>query len=299
MKKCSNCNCEKELSSFYPLKKYPGKFSSRCIDCSKIKAIESYNKKYLSKEGSASAREQRSRINEARAAGNTHFIPVVPCPIGHLSKRLVSTQQCCKCLTIRKKKLSPSPDNINPMKISQAKRKFAVNMGNTHYFTGIACKNGHIAKRLVSTRQCTECLAKRKRGGAISSKSSVDRRNAKRRKRAAKVKQRAYQKDVLFKRTGYRLAVFCRGALSRTIGFKKTSSTSECLGYKRDQLKMRIEFQFKEGMSWDNYGEWHIDHKKPIVRFISQGITDPKIINALSNLQPMWAKENLSKGKKF
>lgn len=71
------------------------------------------------------------------------------------------------------------------------------------------------------------------------------------------------------------------------------------LGYSFDSLKSRLEFQFKDGMSWDNYGEWHVDHKKPISRFIEQGVSDPAIINALSNLQPLWAKENLSKGAKW
>ena len=50
-------------------------------------------------------------------------------------------------------------------------------------------------------------------------------------------------------------------------------------------------------MSWDNYGEWHIDHKKPISKF-KDGISI-STINALSNLQPLWAKDNLSKGNKF
>lgn len=80
---------------------------------------------------------------------------------------------------------------------------------------------------------------------------------------------------------------------------KNFTPSCEVLGFSSEMLKMRMECQFKGGMSWDNYGEWHIDHKKPVVRFVSQGITNPKIINALSNLQPMWAKENLSKGKKF
>lgn len=69
--------------------------------------------------------------------------------------------------------------------------------------------------------------------------------------------------------------------------------------YTEDQLRSRLEFQFKDGMSWENYGEWHIDHKKPIARFVSQGMYDLRLINALSNLQPLWAKDNISKGAKF
>ena len=50
-------------------------------------------------------------------------------------------------------------------------------------------------------------------------------------------------------------------------------------------------------MSWDNYGKWHVDHKKPISLFNKN--TPAHIVNALSNLQPLWAKDNLSKGKRL
>jgi hypothetical protein len=80
---------------------------------------------------------------------------------------------------------------------------------------------------------------------------------------------------------------------------KKSDHTIKLLGYSADDLKLHIENQFTEGMSWDNHGEWHIDHIKPIKAFFNEGVTDPKIINSLSNLQPLWAKDNLSKGAKY
>jgi len=56
-----------------------------------------------------------------------------------------------------------------------------------------------------------------------------------------------------------------------------------------------ISSRFTPGMSWDNYGEWHIDHKIPVSHFVNKGEVRPHIINALCNLQPLWAEENLSK----
>ena len=50
-------------------------------------------------------------------------------------------------------------------------------------------------------------------------------------------------------------------------------------------------------MSWDNYGEWHIDHKKPISAFHKD--TPPHIINSLCNLQPLWEIDNLKKSNKY
>jgi hypothetical protein len=78
---------------------------------------------------------------------------------------------------------------------------------------------------------------------------------------------------------------------------EKKNSTKNILGYSFLLLKERIECQFKEGMSWDNYGEWEIDHKKPLSKFNKE--TKPSIVNALSNLQPLWKEENRTKSNKW
>jgi len=80
---------------------------------------------------------------------------------------------------------------------------------------------------------------------------------------------------------------------------KKTASTAEMLGYTTKELREHLESQFTDGMAWMNHGEWHIDHIKPIKAFLDESITDPKIINALDNLQPLWAYDNLSKGATY
>lgn len=79
-------------------------------------------------------------------------------------------------------------------------------------------------------------------------------------------------------------------------GKNKNDSAFKILGYDYNKFKQRIETNFKEGMSWKNHGKWHVDHKKPISKFNNE--TPPNIVNALCNLQPLWAKENLSKGNK-
>jgi hypothetical protein len=80
-------------------------------------------------------------------------------------------------------------------------------------------------------------------------------------------------------------------------GISKNKKTFELLGYNINKFRQRIECQFKEGMSWENYGEWEIDHKKPISKFDKS--VEVRLINALCNLQPLWKKENRSKGNKF
>lgn len=87
-----------------------------------------------------------------------------------------------------------------------------------------------------------------------------------------------------------------RNSLKR-LESKKSSTTIKMLGYSADDLKSHLENLFKEGMDWNNYGDWHIDHKKPVSLFSKD--TDVSVVNALDNLQPLWAYENLSKSNKF
>lgn len=80
---------------------------------------------------------------------------------------------------------------------------------------------------------------------------------------------------------------------------QKIDRTETILGYTFDDFRLHLEKQFKPGMTWANHGEWHIDHIKPISVFVKEGISDMRVINALSNLQPLWAKDNLSKQAKW
>ncbi len=81
---------------------------------------------------------------------------------------------------------------------------------------------------------------------------------------------------------------------------KQGKRTFDLLGYSVGDLKTHLESQFRPGMSWSNYGEWHIDHKRPRVSFkiTSHEDEDFHLCWALSNLQPLWKLENLSKGAK-
>ena len=75
----------------------------------------------------------------------------------------------------------------------------------------------------------------------------------------------------------------------------------DLLPYNINQLKSNLEKQFTDGMSWDNYGDWHVDHKIPVSAF---NFTEPehedfKRCWDLKNLQPLWAMENMTKGAKL
>ena len=73
------------------------------------------------------------------------------------------------------------------------------------------------------------------------------------------------------------------------------------VGYSRKDLIKHLEYLFQDGMSWDNYGEWHIDHIIPISVFNYKNTDhiDFKRCWSLDNLRPLWASENERKGAKL
>jgi AraC-like DNA-binding protein len=80
----------------------------------------------------------------------------------------------------------------------------------------------------------------------------------------------------------------------------KSGSTIRDLGCSIVELKRHLEDQFDDNMSWDNYGldGWHIDHIVPLASFNLTDEDQFKKACHYTNLQPLWAKDNLSKGSK-
>lgn len=98
----------------------------------------------------------------------------------------------------------------------------------------------------------------------------------------------------------FNLTIKIRNLIYITIyngGFSKKSKTTDILGCSYEEFKSYIQEQFVEGMTWENYGEWHLDHKTPI----SWAETEEQIyeLNRYTNFQPLWASDNLSKGNKW
>lgn len=102
-----------------------------------------------------------------------------------------------------------------------------------------------------------------------------------------------HKKDIDFKlRNNLRSRL--RAALKNN---SKKGRTLDYLSCTIDKLKKHLESQFKDGMTWKNYGTygWHIDHIIPLARFRLANEEEIKKACHYTNLQPMWAKENWSK----
>lgn len=101
----------------------------------------------------------------------------------------------------------------------------------------------------------------------------------------------------------YRISVRTRCAVNRLIkmGWKKNRKSSELIGCSWEQARAHLESKFLPGMTWENHGMhgWHIDHIRPICSF---NVLDEKELMAAfhyTNLQPLWAKDNHSKGGRY
>ena len=146
-----------------------------------------------------------------------------------------------------------------------------------------------------------EAIAEYKREYYQKNKQAFTRRRRKwykeNRELTTKRNKEKYKKDPLFK-----IARLLRGRLGQAmVGNLKAAPTRELLGCTYKHARQHIESQFTDGMSWDNHGMhgWHIDHVIPCASF---DLTDPeqqKECFHYTNLQPLWAEDNLKKSDKL
>ena len=79
----------------------------------------------------------------------------------------------------------------------------------------------------------------------------------------------------------------------------KSARAEELLGCSVNSFISYLENKFDAKMSWDNYGEWHIDHIKPCKLFNLENENEQRQCFNYKNLQPLWAFDNMSKGAKY
>jgi hypothetical protein len=128
-----------------------------------------------------------------------------------------------------------------------------------------------------------------------------------RKENSEKVKkyQRKYQLKKLHTIPHYKLkcniSTLIYIKLKKRLSSKKGESTWNFLPYSVEDLMQHLEKLFRTGMTWNNYGEWHIDHKKPESLFNYSSVKDKEFQEcwALKNLQPLWAKDNQKKSNKY
>jgi hypothetical protein len=116
--------------------------------------------------------------------------------------------------------------------------------------------------------------------------------------------KRIYEKTRKANNPLYKLIANFRTAIYQVLkenNLDKNGHYFEILKYSPEQLISHLENKFSDEMTWDNYGEWHVDHILPITSFNIQEIGDQEFMKcwSLDNLQPMWGEENIRKSNKI
>ena len=104
-----------------------------------------------------------------------------------------------------------------------------------------------------------------------------------------------YKNDDVFRfKTNVRQLI--SGSFKRKVNnnWKKKTKTENILGCKFDFFRNYIEKQFTKGMTFENYGSWHLDHIKPLA--LAESEEDVILLNHYTNFQPLWAIDNFKKG---
>ena len=196
------------------------------------------------------------------------------------------------------RKLSNQKRNELKRKI---KNKHIEKMSVTHFKCSMCNQWKPFKERYIESRnRCLDCHRKYNREWATKHQYHKRESVKERMKEYSKKYSLQYIKNRCENDPLFKFSISIRGLILCSIkgkGYKKNSRTEEILGCDFETFKKHIERQFQKGMNWDNRNEWHIDHIYPV----SLAKDEKHIIelNHYTNLRPMWAKENMSKGNKI
>lgn len=124
----------------------------------------------------------------------------------------------------------------------------------------------------------------------------IQRKSSRRYKERHKDKLREYQL-----RPDVKLHQAISAGIWKSLDGRKNGRAWESLvGYTLEELMIHLESQFTKGMTWDNYGKWHIDHIKPKSCFNIESHRDPDFLECWSfwNLRPLWKRDNIVRGNR-
>ena len=217
------------------------------------------------------------------------------------TKKFGVASECKKCKKERYEKCrQENPEKIkeyqakyyqkNSEKIKEIRRKYRQENSEK-------IKEREAKYRRENSEKIKEREAKYRQENSEKVKERVKKYRQKNKEKINAYLNKRYKNDENF-----RIVILLRNRLwyaLKSQSAKKSKGTLELTGCSIDELWEHLENQFKDGMTRQNQGEWHIDHIKPCSLF---DLTDPeqqKECFNYKNLQPLWAEENRSKGAKW
>jgi hypothetical protein len=230
---------------------------------------------------------------QALEQGLTYYFTGRPCRNGHVAQKNVCDYGCRECRETRKaKRRELGLDREQARQYSQ------------QYRAADPCR-AQSQRQAQDAKRAASPMIRARRNELARQRRLADPQIALREKQAKQARahlrreweRQRYQEDIDFKLTKC-LRARLHAIVRRGLG-QKHGSTFTLLGCSLDELRAHLEAQFSDGMGWGNYGEWHIDHIKPCARF---DLTDPaqqQVCFHWSNLQPLWAADNIRKGARL
>jgi hypothetical protein len=216
---------------------------------------------------------------EAKAQGLTHYFTGKPCGNGNLHVRSTKCKYClCRDCRDERNGRSRVWRAENPEKQVQSTRSWQLNNWE--------------AQQAVWRRAETN---KRDRAAADRDYAALRRRQGAERMNAFHHRNYgtnpAYTAKARF-RSGVHAALKCVAAA-------KACNSKELIGCSWADGAAHLAAQFTEGMSWENYSEWHVDHIRPCASFDQSDLKQQEVCWNWRNLRPLWASENIAKSDKW
>ena len=285
MKKCRKCGNEYPATDeyFHRHSHHPDGLRATCIQCSKLMVNPENTDPSIKKTCTA--------CGESFPATREFFYPYGAGKYGVMAK-------CIKC-EIAKNKL-----RINQVNTDKTIKRICNKCGNELPAT-LEYFNREKAGKYGISPVCKECKRKYAAERRMNEDVNMARRIYDKNRRSTE-EFREYNREYSKRRLrnpknklSNRLSCAIRNSLKT--GSKNRVHWEWLVDFTLESLKKHLEKQFLPGMSWDNYGEWHIDHIIPISAFNFSEPCHPDFARcwSLKNLQPMWAKENMKKSNRL
>jgi hypothetical protein len=225
---------------------------------------------------------------EARAQGLKQYFTGKPCTNGHVAPRRTNNKDCVECCRARSRR---NAKRYGERRREYRRKYYQKNREEIRRKTALYRENNRELLREKSRDYHWRNRDARRQSSRAWYEANRDRHN----EYGNRWWRDKYRADPAF-RVGWAARDYLRRTLEALGDGKGGRKTFEILGYTPSDLKEHLEKQFTKGMSWGNYGEWHIDHIIPVAEHIRNGETDPAVINCLTNLRPIWAADNMRKG---
>jgi len=169
-----------------------------------------------------------------------------------------------------------------------------------YYEENSAKVTARMKKRYKENKEKILAINKQYREDNLEKIAATNKRYSESHSEQRAVYMKRWTKNRLKVDPAYKLLCNLRRRLGHAVkGNTKSASTMKLIGCTMEFLQAHLENQFTEGMTWDNQGEWHVDHIMPCASFdLSKEENQRECFN-YKNLQPLWAEDNLKKSSKI